>query len=899
MPTNGKHRYWRTFIAMVAGLLVLATASTAILAYSPGDDLFDLTIDETIPDDYKNAVIDDDIFWEVFRPDSSTGSGVFDSFVRIASGPAIVRGYNTDAKVPEFDTKSGGFTHSIALSAINTVESHGYRGREFLIDINETTPDSHMYLDRFQIYLTDTPGILGYDELTHSFPVTSGLTELVWDLDGSGAKSIWLDYAVNTGSGAGDYRVLIPEGYFTDAIARLNTRGYNGPYYVVLFAEHSNTDDGFEEWGVRTRDPMGALQVTKAFNLNGVIGTPSYPTSVDLTIQGKTSAESYYSVPNTITVNAASTPSWTATWNDLVPGTYIISVSNEVGGDGHWTIPTTIEVVVAQATDTVPYTFATVTDVYQPGALHVTKVVDLNEVVGTPTLPNFQITITGPSYPTGNTHTFTYPSHLEYTWMNLIPGDYVVTEGTLGAVWHVTVPAGATVVPENGTGHATVTNDYQPGNLEVTKIVNLHGVIGSPTIPDFEITITGPSYPTGNTHTFTYPSGLVYTWTNLIPGDYVVTEGTLGAVWHVSVPASATAVPIGGTGHATVTNDYQPGDLRVTKIIDWNNVIGTPMAPDFHITITGPSYPSGNTKIFNVANGYIQTWEDLIPGDYVVSETSLGVLWHTVVPAGATVVPAGGIVDATVTNVYQTGALKVTKIFNIGTYAMGSFDPAYYPSYVRIKVTGPSFDPDGIYYDLVMAENWEKIWDHLIPGEYRITEISLGSNSQWWTLPSTPIIVNVGVGTTPMAPASGEIVNQFRWLGFTPGYWKTHPEEWYRTDYNMNQTVRSVFVILDPRYLTGGKLDMNRDGYEDTLMDALNYKGGNDLKGKLQILLRAAVAGILNESALDDYYPPYDSTTELIDAVNVAIASVNKGTLTSLATITDYWNNGIHMFPEP
>ena len=137
------------------------------------------------------------------------------------------------------------------------------------------------------------------------------------------------------------------------------------------------------------------------------------------------------------------------------------------------------------------------------------------------------------------------------------------------------------------------------------------------------------------------------------------------------------------------------------------------------------------------------------------------------------------------------------------------------------------------------------------------------------------------------------------WYGFTPGYWKTHTEEWGRTDYLPNQTVISVFTIPTSYLNNQGELDLNKDGVEDTLMDALNYKGGNDLKGKLQILLRAAVAGILNEASLDDYYPPYDSTTELIDVVNAAIASTNKGTITSLAMAIDYWNNGIHMFPEP
>jgi hypothetical protein len=136
------------------------------------------------------------------------------------------------------------------------------------------------------------------------------------------------------------------------------------------------------------------------------------------------------------------------------------------------------------------------------------------------------------------------------------------------------------------------------------------------------------------------------------------------------------------------------------------------------------------------------------------------------------------------------------------------------------------------------------------------------------------------------------------WYGFTPGYWKNHAEEWDRTDYDPMDSVRLIFGITNPEVLTLGMLDLNKDGKEDTLMDALNYKGGNDLKGKVQILLRAAVAGLLNESALGDYYPPYDDVNEFIMAVNAAINSSNKGTINTLASQIDYWNNGIHEFPE-
>lgn len=136
------------------------------------------------------------------------------------------------------------------------------------------------------------------------------------------------------------------------------------------------------------------------------------------------------------------------------------------------------------------------------------------------------------------------------------------------------------------------------------------------------------------------------------------------------------------------------------------------------------------------------------------------------------------------------------------------------------------------------------------------------------------------------------------WYGFTPGYWKNHAEEWYRTDYMPMDKVRLIFGITHTDLIKNSMLDLNKDGRDDTLMDALSYKGGNDLRGKVQILLRAAVAGLLNESALGDYYPPYDDVAELIAAVNAAINTSNKTIINNLAGQIDYWNNGIHEFPD-
>ncbi|MHB1455195.1 MAG: hypothetical protein ACYCYM_14755, partial [Saccharofermentanales bacterium] len=163
-------------------------------------------------------------------------------------------------------------------------------------------------------------------------------------------------------------------------------------------------------------------------------------------------------------------------------------------------------------------------------------------------------------------------------------------------------------------------------------------------------------------------------------------------------------------------------------------------------------------------------------------------------------------------------------------------------------------------------------------------------------LRNTATVMTSPAGFPNRISASASWSVRLVWYGFTPGYWKNHPTAW--VGYTPNQLVRSIFVVPSA-LLYNGKLDMNRDGMEDTLMAALSYQGGSTLSGKAQILLRAAVAALLNEAALDDYFPPYDTKAELIAAVNSTLATLNSGAYTSLAKTLDYWNNGIHMIPAP
>lgn len=78
--------------------------------------------------------------------------------------------------------------------------------------------------------------------------------------------------------------------------------------------------------------------------------------------------------------------------------------------------------------------------------------------------------------------------------------------------------------------------------------------------------------------------------------------------------------------------------------------------------------------------------------------------------------------------------------------------------------------------------------------------------------------------------------------GFTPGYWKNNAAK--------KDAASCVPTGFDPSDILSDVLDF--EGYQDnifdvdTLLEALNYGGGSGLYGADKILLRAAVAALLN-----------------------------------------------------
>jgi hypothetical protein len=115
--------------------------------------------------------------------------------------------------------------------------------------------------------------------------------------------------------------------------------------------------------------------------------------------------------------------------------------------------------------------------------------------------------------------------------------------------------------------------------------------------------------------------------------------------------------------------------------------------------------------------------------------------------------------------------------------------------------------------------------------------------------------------------------------GCTPGYWKNHTGSWPPTGYTTGQKVKNVFTSAAAYTSLGNS----------TLLQALDFGGGPGVQGAASILLRAAVAALLNASHPGVDYP--QTPAQVIAAVNAALASGDRDTMLALAASLDASNN--------
>jgi hypothetical protein len=115
--------------------------------------------------------------------------------------------------------------------------------------------------------------------------------------------------------------------------------------------------------------------------------------------------------------------------------------------------------------------------------------------------------------------------------------------------------------------------------------------------------------------------------------------------------------------------------------------------------------------------------------------------------------------------------------------------------------------------------------------------------------------------------------------GCTPGYWKQeqHFGSW-TPPYTPDTNLRDIFVTSPVELIP-----------DDTLLEALNYPGGPGVTGATQILLRAAVAALLNASSPDVSFPV--SVGHVVDTTISRIETQYRPTILTRADYFDSINN--------
>jgi hypothetical protein len=115
--------------------------------------------------------------------------------------------------------------------------------------------------------------------------------------------------------------------------------------------------------------------------------------------------------------------------------------------------------------------------------------------------------------------------------------------------------------------------------------------------------------------------------------------------------------------------------------------------------------------------------------------------------------------------------------------------------------------------------------------------------------------------------------------GCTPGYWKQeqHFGNW-TPPYTPDTRLRDIFVTSPVGLVP-----------DVSLLEALNFRGGPGVSGATQILLRAAVASLLNAASPDVSFPI--SVGQVVDTTISRIETEYRPTIITRATYFDSINN--------
>jgi hypothetical protein len=550
----------------------------------------------------------------------SSGTGVFNSFVRVQADPQE-SGYNTNGTL-EFNTSAGTWTHAIKVSEIPVVKINGVDYWELFSDINDGNggTDSQIQLTDLEVWFTTDANITGYGG-----PGFAGASKQ-YDFQGN-----ILINDVNSGSGRGDLRYDIPLsgitippscGYFDSSCTT----------YFVLYSKWGDansgpfsSDGGFEEWKVKQ---YPTIELKKVW-----VGQPGQTTlNIGTSIGG--------SQVDTQLTGANGTPPLTTGTNIVGPGTFYVS---ETGGltnytstlactrDGTAFTPGANGAVTFTNTQNkidTSHVVCTFTNTAIPPKLHLRKVV-INDNGGTATTADFTLTANGAGSNdlSGTSPVDSGAGSLPDTWTlsetasaaasgKYTASDWVCVGGTQGDATHIAVGIG-------GEATCTITNDDIAPKLHLRKVVvNDNG--GTATVADFTLTANGTgSNDLSGTSPVDSGAGLkADTWalsetspSNYTASSWVCVGGTQGDATHITVG-------VAGEATCTITNNDVAPKLHLRKVVVNDNG-GTATVADFTLTAdgTGSNDLSGTSPVDSGTGLIADTWtlSETSPSNYTAS----------------------------------------------------------------------------------------------------------------------------------------------------------------------------------------------------------------------------------------------------------------------------------------
>jgi hypothetical protein len=569
---------------------------------------------------------------------NGSGSGSFNSFVRISTNAAVEQGYNTNYRPVQFnENSSGSFTHATQLSSVpEVVASGGLTYYEFLLDINQSNspPNNLLSVDDLRLYVTNTsttdPTLLhGYNSTTHTLQDDAGQTYApVYDLNPSNnGNYIKLDANLSAGSGAGDMVALVP----------VSDLGTNLSQYVYLYSKfgvHYANTGGYEQWGLDQGPAEAVGSITgEAFvdqNANGALdpGEPGLP-GVTVYLDANNNG-----VPDPGEVSTVTGANGGFSFSNLVPGTY--HVREVVPANYAQTARLGADVTLSPGQNATGVLFGNA----QYGSISGTQFEDVTGNGFSPDDPVLKAS--NPDYVPFTVQLFqgstvvattTTDANGNYTFSPVAPGTYTVREVAANG-WFQTAATGGTIAILSGTNSTG-------NNFDDFLVARLNG---SGTV------LTARAMPA-------------------VPGSLTVTQGSGGAVTNVLL----SGVPV-GTFNTPGLQSVQV-QSAASYTVDTTQVSSAPVVIDD--TPGNNNYLAGSSGTTLMLNSGGHDTVSLAGGVNTLnfSQTTFGVTFNAGLTQGQTQsLDGSGVNLLTATGNFQT--VVGTPFADTLTAALPTFNPA-------------------------------------------------------------------------------------------------------------------------------------------------------------------------------------------------------------------------------